>query len=192
MELITNAKDELAMRTKTLYTYEDYLEINDDNQYELIGGKLVMVPAPRTIHQIISGEIFGTLRNFVRANNLGIVLSAPVDVVLSTNEKPQPDILFISKNRLDIITESNIQGAPDLVIEILSPSTANRDRVEKSRMYYKHGVKEYWIVDPDSKYVEILTPGEKYWNIFQSYGTEEILFSPLLADLKIDLKEIFS
>lgn len=94
-----------------------------------------------------------------------------MDVVLSSTEKPKPDILFISKDRLDIITENNIQGAPDLIVEILSPSTAIYDRTEKSRIYYKYGVKEYWIVDPYIKCVEIFVPGETNWNLYQAFNT---------------------
>ncbi|KJS16957.1 MAG: restriction endonuclease [Peptococcaceae bacterium BRH_c4b] len=177
--------------TDRLYTYEDYLKINDDNQYELIGGKLILVPSPRSIHQIINTELVATLRDYVRKNKLGRVITAPLDVLLSETEKPQPDILFISKERLDIITEMNIQGAPDLVVEILSPSTGKNDRVEKSRMYYKHGVKEYWIVDPDHKTIEVFIPGEKNWNLFQSYDDDDILTSPLLQGLEIQLGDIF-
>lgn len=175
-----------------LYTYEDYLKIDDDNQYELIGGKLILVPAPRTIHQEITLEIASIIRDFVRRNNLGKVLIAPTDVLLSATEKPQPDILFISKERLDIITEMNVQGAPDLVVEILSPSTGKYDKVEKSKMYYKHGVKEYWIVDPDYRIVEVFTPAEKNWNLFQSYDDQDTLKSPLLTGLEIQLRDVFS
>jgi Uma2 family endonuclease len=174
-----------------LYTYEDYLKINDDNQYELIGGELILVPAPKTIHQRISGELFGEIRNFVRKNCLGEVYASPTDVVLSETDKPQPDILFISANRLDIITEDYIKGAPDLVVEILSPSTASRDRVEKSRIYYKYGVKEYWIVDPDAKVVQVFTPGEKKWILHEAYKNDEILVSPLLPGLQINLMDVF-
>lgn len=177
--------------TDRLYTYEDYLKIDDDNQYELIGGKLILVPSPKSIHQIINTELAATLRDYVRKNNLGRVITAPLDVLLSETEKPQPDIMFISKDRLDIITEMNIQGAPDLVVEILSPSTGKYDKVEKSRMYYKHGVKEYWIVDPDHKTIEIFMSGEKNWNLFQAYSADENLISPLLTGLKIPLKDIF-
>ena len=74
---------------------------------------------------------------------------------------------------------------------ILSPSTGSLDKVEKSRLYYNHGVKEYWIVDPDSKVIEVLTPGEKYWNIYGAYGMDDIVTSPLLAGLEIQLKDIF-
>jgi len=177
--------------TDRLYTYEDYLKIDDDNQYELIGGKLILVPAPRTIHQKITRKLIQTIGIFVDKNNLGELYGAPIDVLLNEKEKPQPDIVFISKERLDIITEMNIQGAPDLVIEILSPSTGKYDRVEKSKMYYKHGVKEYWIVDPVHKVIEIFIPGEKNWVLFQSYNEDNTLTSPLLDGLEIQLKDVF-
>jgi len=182
------------MQTETStkqYTYQDYLKINDDNQYELIGGELLLVLAPKTIHQWICGELFGEIRNFVRRNNFGEVYDAPTDVYLSETEKPQPDILFISANRLNIITEDNIKGAPDLVVEVLSPSTASRDKVKKSKMYYTHGVKEYWIVDPSAKAVQVFTPGEKNWNLVESYDEDGILLSPLLPGLEIKLKDVF-
>jgi len=178
------------MQTQT-YTYEDYLKINDDNQYELIGGELILVPAPKTIHQRVKGRLIWFITNFVFKNNLGEIYDAPTDVVLSETEKPQPDILFISANRLNIITEYNIKGAPDLVIEILSPSTASRDKVEKSRLYYKYGVKEYWIVDPDAKVVQVFTPGEKKWILHEAYNNDEILVSPLLPGLEINLVDVF-
>jgi len=174
-----------------LYTYEDYLKIDDTNQYELIGGKLILVPAPKTIHQELSGRIFRKIADFVDNNDLGKVFYAPMDVLLTENDKPQPDILFIAKERLHIITEANIQGAPDLVIEILSPSTTKWDKVEKSKLYYKHGVKEYWVVDPDGKVVEIFIPGEKNWILFQAYDDEDILVSTILTGLEISMKNIF-
>ncbi|MCL6610094.1 MAG: Uma2 family endonuclease [Peptococcaceae bacterium] len=178
------------MQSQT-YTYEDYLKINDDSRYELIGGELILVPAPKTVHQRISGELFGEIRNFVRKNCSGAVYASPIDVVLSDTDKPQPDILFISSNRLDIVAEDYINGAPDLVIEILSPSTAGYDKVKKSKMYYAYGVKEYWIVDPDAKVVEVFAPGEKNWNLVEAYDKDGILVSPLLPGLKIELKSVF-
>lgn len=174
------------------FTYEDYLKINDDNRYEIIGGDLILVPAPKTLHQRISGEIFAAIKNFIQKNNLGVVFYAPTDVVLTPEDKPQPDILYISKERLDIIKEQYIDGAPDLVVEVLSPSTASRDKVEKSRLYYAHGVKEYWIVDPDNGVVEVLIPGAKYWQIAGAYNRKETLLSPLLSGLEINLQKIFS
>jgi len=175
-----------------LYTYEDYLKLDDDNQYELIEGELLLVPAPKTVHQRISNRLNFFISEFAKKHDLGEVIYAPVDVVLSETNKPQPDIIFITKERLNIIKENYIDGAPDLVIEILSPSTASRDKVEKSRLYYAHGVKEYWIVDPYHKVVEILTPGEKYWQIANTYSEKETLSSPFLPGLEINLKDIFA
>lgn len=180
-----------AETSNRLYTYEDYLKLNDDNQYELIGGELIVVPAPKTIHQRLSHRLNRLLSDFVISNDIGEVMYAPIDVVLNENNKPQPDILYIAKHRLNIIKEKYIDGAPDLVVEILSPSTINRDRVEKSRLYYTHGVREYWLVDPDAGIVEVFTHGEKNWNLSGAYCKEEILSSPLLKGLKINLKNIF-
>ena len=174
-----------------LCTYEDYLKINDDNQYEIIGGKLIMVPAPRTMHQRVKGNIFWFLKDYIRKNDLGVILDAPTDVILSETEKPQPDILFVSKERLDIITEQNVQGAPDLVIEILSPSTAKYDRTEKSRAYYNHGVKEYWIVDPDIMCIEIFVSGESNWNLYKAFSINDVLTSSVLVAFYVEVKELF-
>lgn len=182
------------MQTETpnrLYTYEDYLKLDDDKQYELIGGELILVPAPKTIHQRLSHRLNQILSDFVIKNNLGEVMYAPIDVVLTESNKPQPDILYISKERLKIIKEKYIDGAPDLIVEILSPSTISRDRVEKSRLYYTHGVQEYWLVDPDAEIVEVFTPGEKNWYLSGAYSKEEILLSQLLTGLEINLKDIF-
>jgi Uma2 family endonuclease len=175
-----------------LYTYEDYLKINDDNQYELIGGELILVPAPLTIHQHISRKLIQIIGSFIDDNNLGELYGAPTDVLLTEKDKPQPDIMYISKNRLDIVTEKNIQGAPDLVIEILSPSTSRFDKVKKSRLYYAHGVKEYWIIDPIDKAVQVFTSGEKNWNLVEAYDEDDILLSSLLPGLEIKLKDIFN
>jgi len=176
-------------KTDRLYTYEDYLKIDDDNQYELIGGELILVPRPRPKHQKTAGRIYTKFENFLKQNAFGEVIYE-VDVYLS-GEVVSPDIIFISKDRLNIIGELNIQGAPDLVVEILSQSTVKLDRVKKSRLYYEYGVKEYWIVDPDHKIIEVFMPGEKNWNLFQAYNMDETLISPLLNGLEIQLKEIF-
>ena len=177
--------------TGRLYTYEDYLKIDDDNRYELIGGKLIVVPSPKTIHQEIVLGIASVMKEFVSKNNLGKVFIAPTDVLLSETEKPQPDILFIPNERLNIVTENNIQGAPDLVVEVLSPSTKKYDKVEKSRMYYLYGVKEFWIVDPDGEVIDVFVPGEKNWNLFQAYNKDGILESSILTGFEVKLKDIF-
>ena len=110
-----------------------------------------MFPSSREIHQYILGRLFLRLGAFIYGRNLGKVYCSPFDVVLSDTDVVQPDLLFVSSGRESIITPENIQGAPDLVVEILSPATAARDRTLKLDLYARHGVQEYWIVDPDAK-----------------------------------------
>jgi Uma2 family endonuclease len=113
-----------AVIEKKKYTYEDYLKTPEDERYELIEGEMLMTPSPITRHQRISRELEFEILKFVRENALGEVFDAPYDVYLDDENVVQPDILFISKDRLNIIGEKNIQGAPDLVIEIISENTA--------------------------------------------------------------------
>ena len=137
-------------------TVRDYMSIpeGDDRRFELIDGELILAPSPVPQHQIIAGNLFEILIGFVRAHDLGRVIYSPMDVVLSEHDVFQPDILFVSRNRLHIIGNLNIQGAPDLVIEILSPSTENRDRGVKLNQYLRYGVREYWIIDPENRTCE--------------------------------------
>lgn len=174
---------------KNKYTYEDYLNLDDDNRYELIGGELVVVPRPRPLHQAIVLDIGALIKSHARQNGLGKVYT-DVDVLVG-DELVAPDVLFISQNRLSIVTETNIQGVPDLVVEVLSPGTRRYDRKDKSRIYYLHGVKEYWIVDPEDRIVEVFIPGTRDWERAGVYGDKEKLTSVLLPGLQVDLKEIF-
>jgi len=181
----------LPVVEKKKYTYEDYLKTPDDKRYELIEGELLMTPSPATKHQRISRELEFVILKFVKANNLGEVFDAPCDVYLDNENVVQPDILFISKERLNIIGEKNIQGAPDLAIEIISESTAYRDLVQKKKLYAKFGVKEYWIVIPEEGSVEIYILKDNTYQLLKTYSKDDILESPLLKGLKIALKEIF-
>lgn len=176
---------------KRKYTYDDYLKIPDDKRYELIEGELIMTPSPVPYHQWISKNIEFELEKFVREKNLGKVFDAPCDVYLDEENVIQPDILFISKERLNIITDKNIRGAPDLVIEILSEATAYRDLVKKKRLYAKHGVKEYWIIDPEEKTVEIYSLKEGVFVVTQSFTEKDVLKSPMLLGLEINLTKVF-
>ena len=116
---------------------------------------------------------------------------APYDVVLSNHDVAQPDILFVSNSRSSIVTEANIQGAPDLVVEILSPGTATYDRGYKQALYSRHGVREYWLVDPDAETVEVLAEGEQALRLYATHRRGESLTSPLFAGLAIDLEQVF-
>ena len=176
---------------KKRYTYEDYLKTPEDKRYELIEGELVMTPSPITIHQRISARLEFELRKFVIENDLGEVFYAPYDVYLDDENVFQPDILFVSKERLQIIGEKNIQGAPDLVIEIISENSAYRDMVQKKRIYAEFGVKEYWIVIPNEGIVDIYLLKGKEFQPLKTYHKDNVLESPCLKDLSIDLQGIF-
>lgn len=178
---------------KRKYTYEDYLKTPDDIRYELIEGELIMTPSPVTRHQRISGRLFALIFTFVRDNNLGEVFAAPYDVVLDEYNVFQPDILFISKDRLNIITDKNVQGSPDFIIEILSESTVYRDAIQKKRRYARSGVKEYWIVAPDDKLVEVYYLRDKgEYQLLKTYLENDIIESQIIRGLKIELNRVFA
>jgi len=177
--------------TKIKFTYNDYLQLPEDKRYELIEGEFFMVPSPSYQHQAISKELFRALDNYVRSHSLGEVLYAPLDILLSEVNVLQPDLLFISKERLGIITDKNIQGAPDLVVEILSPATAQRDKELKQKLYAKFGVREYWIADPDTKTIEVMSLAEEGFESIGTYQEGTMLESPLLRGLSIEVREIF-
>src|SRR3970040_2327208 len=148
-----------ATKSPIPFTYEDYKSLPEamERRYELMDGELCMVPAPTTIHQNISQNIEFLLVQHVRATRCGRVLDAPVDVVLgegSRRDVVQPDIVFVSRERTAIVTPAEIVGAPDLVVEILSPGTEDRDRGYKRTLYERSGVREYWIVNPDEASIE--------------------------------------
>lgn len=176
---------------KKKYTYEDYLKTPDDERYELIEGELLMTPSPVPKHQRISRELEFEILRFVKKNDLGEVFYAPCDVYLDDENVVQPDILFISKERLNIIGEKNIQGAPDIVIEIISENTAYRDFVQKKKLYARFGVREYWIVIPGEELIEVYILKDNIYTLYKTYSKDDTLESPYLRDLKIDLKGIF-
>ncbi len=176
---------------KKKYTYADYLKTPDDKRYELIEGELYMTPSPKTDHQRIFRKLEVRMAHFVEKNELGEVFFAPYDVYFDKENVVQPAILFVSKERLDIITEDNIKGAPDLIVEILSESTAYRDTIQKKMLYARFGVKEYWIVAPKEAMIEVYTLKNKEYALAGTYFKEDTLVSRTLAGFKVEFKEIF-
>ncbi len=186
----------MATKAQIKFTYEDYksLPYVERERFELLEGELIMAPSPNTEHQEIARELFRPLGEHIRSHNLGKIYFAPLDVVLGEpgNEQVvQPDILFVSQARRTIIRDDEIRGAPDLVVEIISLSTEEKDRVFKRRLYAKYGVQEYWITDPDSQTIEVLTLGKRGYERAGLYTKSETLKSPLLPGLHIPLDEIF-
>ena len=177
-------------------TYDDYCNTPDDERWELIDGELFMAPSPTTRHQVVLLQLFRPLADFVDAATLGTVFVAPLDVVLSDTSVLQPDIIFISTARTHIITQANIQGAPDLVVEVLSPSTAARDWRAKHDLYSQHGIREYWIVDTDAQRIWVMSrpddaPNDPL-NEVANYGPASALTSPLLPGFTLNLSQVFS
>lgn len=139
------------------WTYKEYAALPDDNnRYEVVNGVLYMSPAPSGSHQDAAPEIASYLRAHIKLTGLGLVRIAPFDVELAPNVIVQPDVLVVLKENIDKVTDNRIIGAPDLVVEVASPSTAIYDRHDKLVAYARAGVPEYWIVDPDARTVEVL------------------------------------
>lgn len=179
----------MAITPRSL-TYDDLTEMPDDgNRYEIIGGVLCVSPSPTEVHQSISFRLTLLVGNFVIAERLGKVYAAPFDVRLSEQDVVQPDLIFVSHSRLSIIGQSCIEGAPDLLIEILSPSTRDRDRTQKPRLYAVGGVPEYWLVDPEARTVTVLTLEHgTYRALPQEHGRVR---SAVLPGFELDLAALF-
>jgi len=172
-------------------TYADYAKTPEDERYELLDGVLIKIPTPLVYHQCILGNLLYRMAPFVSERKLGHVYSRPTDVVLSDTIVVEPDILFVSSQRSHILTRENIQGAPDLVVEILDPPTAERDQTVKLDLYARHGVKEYWIVDPDAGTIMVLVRGASSFEVSGVYGKGESMCSSTLAGFTIELDAIF-
>ena len=177
--------------TATRLTYQDYLNMDGDERYELIDGELIMVASPNEAHQIALGALGTRMYVFSEDRELGKVFFAPFDVLLSDTDVVQPDILFVSNERAHIRTPANIRGAPDLVVEILSPSSERRDWREKFELYSKHGVKEYWIVDPANRVVWLARLRGGALEIAGTYGIGDTVSSTVLAGFSVKVDDIF-
>ena len=174
-----------SLHTKTIRN------TSEDKRYELLDGDLIAIATPGELHQSVSAQLGWRLVQFASENNLGRVYHAPFDVVLSELDVVQPDLLYVSTERTHIITPENIQGAPDLVVEILSPSTATRDRTFKRTLYARHGVKEYWMVDTSAKDITVLLLGDRGFEVVDVYGESKALTSPKLRGFRLKLDDIF-
>lgn len=180
-----------AIPEETVHTYEDYRRLPEGAPYELIGGKLVMTPSPGKRHQIVLKRLLKLLDKHVEEKDAGEVLCAPRDVYLASTEVYQPDILFVAKDRLDISAEDKVNGAPDLIVEILSPSNAYYDLKKKFKAYEKYGVKEYWIIDPEEVSIEVY---ESVDGKFRPAGQSEktgAISSVVLPEFNIKPEDVF-
>lgn len=165
-----------------VWTYDDLLampESTDGTRYEILDGVLVVSPSPATKHQRVLGNLYVMLRQALHDTRIAEVFMAPFDVVLSKTRVAEPDLLVIAAERRGMLEKRGVFGAPDLVIEILSPSNTKHDQVTKRRMYARSGIREYWIVNPDAESVEVLSLIENGLSYRQLgyYATGEMLAS---------------
>lgn len=176
-----------------VWTYADLEampESEDGRRYEIIDGELIVTPSPIPFHQSLSLEATIRIAGVVRSGDLGRVLTAPVDVTLADGAVVVPDIVFVRRDRLDIIGPKAIEGPPDLIVEILSPSTKRRDQVAKKALYARNGVREYWIIDPEARTLGIFAlRGDRFEPL---PGNDGVVRSEVLSGLAIDVAALFA
>lgn len=186
-------RPEVDLPEKDRYTYEDYQQLPEGAPYELIRGHLVMSPSPTVQHQRLVFRLGTALHAHLESGEEeGEVLLAPMDVHLSDDTVVQPDVLYVSPDRSDRVGEQEINGAPDLVMEVVSPSTSHRDVFDKKRLYEETEVREYWIADPDSKTVEVHALTDEGLSLHERHVDAGTAASALLNGFAVDLTDLFS
>ena len=177
---------------KKIYTYSDYAKLEEGAPYQLIEGELIISPAPRIIHQRIIARLYRLLDDYVEKNKIGEIFLSPVDVYFSDLNTFQPDLVFVSKEKSNIVGEMKIEGAPDLVIEVLSPEHAYYDLKTKKHIYEKYKVKEYWLVDPIESTIEVFTLAGEKFQLFSKMTVKDSIKSNLLKEFKVKTSEVFN
>jgi Uma2 family endonuclease len=184
-----------ARRSRRQWTYAEFARLPSEGstRYEVIDGELVVTPSPTSRHQAVVTELSFLLHGFVRARGLGRVLTGPVDVLLAEGDYLTPDLVFVGKDRVSGLSDRGVEGPPDLVVEVLSPSTEHRDRGVKVERYRHFGVVEYWIVDPEARTIEIwgLAGGTKTPTVLGAADTLRWTPAEDATTLAIPLAEFF-
>ena len=182
----------LTADKKKKYTIDDYLLLEEGAPFQLINYDLIMSPSPIPFHQVISARIMQALLNFLDSrNNNGFLVSAPMDVKFDEGNILQPDILYIAEDRVEDLIKDRIEGAPDLIVEILSPSNAYYDLRQKKDIYEKYGVKEYIIVDPIAQNADLYSLMNGAYYLHQQAQKNEVLTSVILPGFAIELAKVF-
>lgn len=181
------------MRTDIKVTYDEYCALPEGPpRYQLIDGDLVMSPSANLRHQRILVRLAAALETFVEAKSLGTIAVAPLDVVLSDVTVLQPDVLFVSEKNSNILRKEGVFGAPDLCVEILSPSNRRFDLDIKRHLYARHGVLEYWIIDPDDNTLSCFRLQEDAERPAQIHDSSSKVTSSLLPGFELALNRIFA
>jgi len=176
------------------WTYADYLRLPEvpGFRYEVIHGKLRVSPSPIPRHQVLVTRLAAWLHHHVETGERGLVAVAPLDVVMGEAATPcQPDLLFVANDHLSIVQKTRIEGAPDLLVEVLSPRTEAVDRHEKLAMYFEAGVREYWIVDPDKHFIELYVKRQGAFAMKARLYPGDTFTSEVLPQLTLPLDQLF-
>ncbi len=187
------AAQTVQLPTQGVWTYDDYARLPDDGKrYEVIRGELYMSAAPRPLHQRVITRLSFFLEGFLENSALGTAYVAPIDVILpqKLGDPVQPDIVVVRREHIHIIDELNIRGAPDLLVEVLSPSNPAHDRSLKYDLYAEAGVLEYWIVAPRQRTVEIHLLRDGAYELAGQWGAGEVARSELLDGFAVSVDEI--
>jgi len=183
----------MGVPEKVHLTYADYRRLPEDGRrYELFEGTLEVSPSATLAHQLAVMRLIARLLPWIEERKLGLLLTAPLDTILSESTILQPDILFVSNERKKDLVGQWIHGAPDLCIEVLSPGTADRDRGIKRQLYARYGVKEYWLVDPETCSVTIHSLRGRHFRELVSGTGDRIVTSAVLAGFKLRPADLFS
>jgi Uma2 family endonuclease len=181
------------MRTDVKFTYADYAVLPENGRiHQVIEGDLLMSPSPSYFHQSLVMRIAAALFQFAEGRKLGSVRTGPLDVILDDENVLVPDVVYVSNGRSSIIVPEGLRGAPDLVVEVLSPSNARLDRQVKRRLYARFGVTELWLVDPDAQRVEVYRLQENLERPARMLETTDTLTTNLLPGLEIALSMVFA
>lgn len=187
-----NEMADSVQHEKIVLTYEDYITLpNDRNRYEILEGELAVTPSPSFSHQRTSRNLEFILFNHIKAGNLGEIINAPMDVILDNSNIVQPDLVFIKGYKAGSVSARGIEGSPELLVEILSHSTARYDRVSKMQVYARYGVKWYWIVDPQEKTLEEYRNENGSFALIRKAAGEEDFIPSLFPDLTVPLSQVW-
>jgi len=190
--LVVTPADWVPGPSQGSWTYDEYAALPDDGQrYEIVNGVLVMAPAPSPEHQAIVLEIASYLRIHIKLASLGRVFPAPIDVDLGQKNVFQPDVVVVLNTHLDRIAAKKIVGAPDLVVEVVSPGSGVMDRIAKYAVYARAGIPEYWIVKPERQTVEVFVLEDGEYRLLGIFGGQQTLPSQVVPELPVRVEQFF-
>jgi Uma2 family endonuclease len=177
---------------RVVLTYEDYLAMPDDGRrYEILDGEVAVTATPVTLHQRIVGNLYWVLRGHVHSRRLGQVYLAPITVILANTTVVEPDLVYVDNARASLVGERGINGAPSLLIEVLSPSTAANDRGPKFQLYARYGVPWYWIADTDARVLEGFELADGAYRLVARLQGEGSVALPPFPDLTLVVDELW-